>query len=193
MFESLLNEASVGTAFLCECAVMIERLAEMMVCEVIHEGIAGAKVKADEGFACDECSIADSADIAHCDGGADMEGGGEGFVIDGGEGSALPAMFEVILSELVDSWDSEPCCEILGIANLEASFVVRVMENGLAVKADNIGRGLALSDEHFSGAGMVTSDTPWEVLIELSGIFEGFEDSLACFVVIWCCESVFGS
>ncbi len=105
---------------------------------VIEGAVAGAGIEGEEAaMGADPGDVGDAADVQHAEG--FFEGGGEGLVEDGDQRRPLAAGGDIGRAEIVGDGGVGGAGQGGGVADLPGEASVGLVEDGLAVEADEIG------------------------------------------------------
>src|SRR5688572_14539404 len=119
-------------------AIKVGRLARVALHPVVEQGIAGAGVECQKlPAAPDESDIGNSADVHE----SQRTGGnrsGQGAVIYRHEGSTLPAHSHIGSTKVADDAEAGQSRKQGAIAQLHRQALVWIVQNRMAVKADNV-------------------------------------------------------
>ena len=111
----------------------------------------------------DPGDVGDAADIHEHDRKRQIARRYERLVVSGHDGRALPALGDVCCAEIEDGVDADPPCEVRAIADLDRQSIVRTMQHGLPVKADEVdgpARDRMRFKKTFDGLGMAVRHHP---------------------------------
>ena len=161
MVERLCYPVGIRFALRGDRAAAVHRFPDVPHQIIVQQRIAGSGVAGDQRLAVDIGNVGDAADIDDAGGHRAIGEPRQSTMIDRHQRRALPASGDIGGAEIVHHRQSQRLRKPFAFADLDRQPVVRPMQNGLAVKADDIDRGaidLVCREKRFHRLGMCARD-----------------------------------